>query len=99
MDIGYGCEKHPICHSCIIKWRHECWKLPHRFMICPYCREILKHPKDERDTIYCTDCDEDVLIHKKNCFTSKRALNKKIYERSIYFQDNILKDIKIIFEY
>ena len=97
MDMEYGCERHPLCHSCIHKWRQEWWKKPHRFMTCPYCRNILKHPKDDRDIIHCPDCDEDVLIHKKNCFTSKKEFNKKLFENSVKFQDLILKDVCLLF--
>ncbi len=93
----YGCQFHPICHSCINKWRQECWKLPHRFIICPYCRDILQHEKDDRDIIYCDVCDKDVLVHKKNYFPNKRALNKKLFETSDKFQDLILKDVCFLF--
>ena len=98
MNIKYGCENHPICHSCINKWRQECWKKPHRFMICPYCRDILKHPKDDRDIfIYCDECDREILIHKKNYFTNKKEFNKKLFETSLKFQDLILKDTKYLY--
>ena len=98
MDIGYGCEKHPICHSCIHKWRQECWKKPHRFMICPYCRDILKQPKDNREIIYCDVCQKDVLVHKNKYFNTKKELNKKLFETSAKFQDLILKDVRFLFK-
>ena len=98
MDMKYGCKFHPICHSCLNQWRKSCWEMPHRFLFCPYCRDILLHAKDDRDVfINCTDCDRKIVVHKKRCFTNKKEFNKMIFDKSLKFQDLILKDIRYLY--
>ncbi len=48
-DGEYGCNRHLICGTCFDMWKKECWKMPHRFLFCPYCLDILQHEKDDRD--------------------------------------------------
>ena len=97
IDMNYGCEKHPTCYSCIHQRQKECWKMPHRFLFCPYCRDILHNPKDDRDIIInCTDCDRLILVHKKKYLVDKVC--KFLYEHSEAFQDNNLKYIRYLFE-